>query len=167
MDRTRRRWSRSLLAIATGTGVAALPMLAGTAQAAPPSVVSTDAPIVAPTLFAGPPPTVPGGTITATNPDDITRLGDLVYVSFQNNAGKDGAPTGSFSTIAAYRADTGALVTTYQVTGRCDGLTADPTHHRLLASVNEDNNSSLFVIQPGQPTPKHYTYSPNPAETGS
>ena len=161
MDRTRRRWSRNLLAIATCAGVAALPMLAGTAQAASPSAGSPDVPIVTPTLFAGPP------TPTATNPDDLTQLGDLVYVSFQNNAGNDGTPPGSFSTIAAYQADTGALVTTYQLTGRCDGLTADPTHHRLLASVNEDNNSSLYVIQPGQPTPKHYTYSPNPAEMGT
>lgn len=166
MRLTRRCWSRSLLAIATCAGVVALPMLAGTAQATP-SAGSPDAPIVVPTLFAGPPPTVPGGTTTATNPDDITQLDDLVYVGFQNNAGKDGAPAGSFSTIAAYQATTGALVSTYRVTGRCDGLTADPKHHRLLASVNEDNNSSLFVIRPGQPTPQHYTYRTNPAETGS
>jgi hypothetical protein len=96
---------------------------------------------MAPTVFAEPPPTVPGGTTTAANPDDLTQLGDLIYVSFQNNAGKDGTPAGSFSTIAAYHADTGALATTYQLTGRCDGLTADLTHHRLLASVNEDNNT--------------------------
>ncbi|MFZ0120619.1 MAG: hypothetical protein WAN20_12220 [Pseudonocardiaceae bacterium] len=160
---TRRRWSRNLVAAACA-GAAALPLLAGAAQAAQPAT-RADAPIMAPTVFAEP-PTMPGGT-TATNPDDLTQLGDLIYVSFQNNAGKDGTPAGSFSTIAAYHADTGALATTYQLPGRCDGLTADPTHHRLLASVNEDNNSSLFVIHPGQSAPQHYTYSPNPAETGS
>ena len=160
-----RRWSANLVAIAVCAG-AALPLLAAAAQAAPPGTPA-GAPIMALTRFAGPPPTVPGASTPATNPDDITRLDDLVYVSFQNNAGADGSPAGSFSTIAAYHADTGALVTTYHVTGRCDGLTADPTRHRLLASVNEDNNSSLFVIYPGQPTPVHYTYSPNPAQTGS
>jgi hypothetical protein len=33
--------------------------------------------------------------------------------------------------------------------------------------VNEDLNSSLFVIHPGNPAAKQYTYSPSPAETGS
>ncbi len=166
MHLTRRYRSRSLLAIAACAAAAALPLLGGTAAAAPRSA-SAPVPSVTPMLFASAPPTVPGGATKATNPDDITQLDDLVYVTFQNNAGKDGAPAGSFSTIAAYRAATGALVTTYQVTGRCDGLTADPKHHRLLASVNEDNNSSLFVIHPGQATPQHYTYIPNPAETGT
>ncbi|MGH3852028.1 MAG: hypothetical protein ACRDR6_00715 [Pseudonocardiaceae bacterium] len=154
-----------MVAVVLCAGVAALPMLVGTAQAAPPA--GPDVPIVVSRLFAGPPPTVPGGTTSATNPDDITQLGDLIYVSFQNNAGKDGAPAGSFSTIAAYQASTGHLIGTYRLTGRCDGLAADPQRHRLLASVNEDNNSSLFVIRPGQPRPRHYTYRPNPAETGS
>lgn len=163
MRLSRRYWSRGLLAIATCASTAALPLLVGTASAAPSPAASAPAPAaptVVPALFAGPPP-------NATNPDDITQLDYLVYVTFQNNAGKDGAPAGSFSTIAAYKASTGALVTTYTVTGRCDGLTADPKHHQLLASVNEDNNSSLFVIHPGQAAPVHYTYSPNPAETGS
>jgi hypothetical protein len=70
------------------------------------------------------------------------------------------------STIVAFDPKSGAVVAKYSVTGRCDGLTADPIHHRLLASVNEDNNSSLYVITPGNPTAKHYTYSPEPAETG-
>jgi len=160
----RKQWSLNLVAIAACAG-AALPLVAGIAQASPQAVQAV-APSVALTLFAGPPPMAPGTTTLATNPDDITRLDDLVYVSFQNNAAADGTPAGSFSTLAAYQADTGALVTTYQLSGRCDGLTADPLHHRLLASVNEDNNSSLFVITPGA-TPVHYTYSPNPAQTGS
>lgn len=155
-----RRYRSSLLAIMTCVSAAALPLLVGTAAAAPPPAGTASTPTVAPTLFAGPPP-------NATNPDDITQLDDLVYVTFQNDAGKDGAPAGSFSTIAVYNASTGVLVTTYTMTGRCDGLTADPTDHRLLATVNEDNNSSLFVIHPGQPTPVHYSYSPDPAGTGS
>jgi hypothetical protein len=149
--------------------------LAGTAVAEPallppplpPLPLPLDLPVVFPAFFAGPPPIVPGSLMKATNPDDITKLDGLIYVTFQNNAGTDGTPAGSFSTIAAYRQKTGSLVTTYKLPGRCDGLTADPRNHRLLATVNEDLNSSLYVIHPGQATPKHYTYSPNPAQNGS
>lgn len=88
-------------------------------------------------------------------------------MTYQNNAGKDGTPAGSMSTIAAIDPATGTVRTTWSVLGRCDGLTADPANHRLLASVNEDANSSLFVITPPSPTPAQYTYSPDPAETGS
>jgi hypothetical protein len=117
-------------------------------------------PQIHPELFAG----APAG---ASKPDDITKLGRLLYVTYQNNAGKDGSPPGSMSTIVAFDPSDGAVVAKYSVTGRCDGLTADPVHHRLLASVNEDNNSSLYVITPGHPTPAHYLYSPDPSEMGS
>jgi hypothetical protein len=117
-------------------------------------------PAIHPTLFATAPP-------GASRPDDITRLGKLLYVTYQNNAGKDGSPPGSMSTIVAFDSRNGQVVATYSVLGRCDGLTADPKHHRILASVNEDNNSTLFVIRPGDPTPTHYTYTPDPAQTGS
>jgi hypothetical protein len=116
--------------------------------------------VLNPTVFAKPPH-------GATNPDDITLLNGMLYVTYQNNAGKDGTPAGSMSTIAAFDQHSGALVTTYSVVGRWDGLTADSAHGRLLASVNEDLNSSLYVITPGTPTPAHYTYTPSPAETGS
>src|SRR5437867_2068634 len=84
-----------------------------------------------PNLLASAP--APAG---ASKPDDITRLGKLLYVTYQNNAGKDGSPPGSLSTIAAFDPTSGAVITTYSVTGRCDGVTADPASHRWLASVN-------------------------------
>jgi MYXO-CTERM domain-containing protein len=117
-------------------------------------------PIVHPIVFAHHP-------VGASKPDDITRLGDLIYVTYQNNAGKDGTPVGSFSTIIAYDSS-GKSVATYTIPGRCDGLTADPTHNnRILATANEDLNSSLYVIQPGTPQPAYYTYSPDPGQTGT
>lgn len=104
----------------------------------------------------------------ATNPDDITKLGDLLYVTYQNNAAADGSPAGATSTVVAFDRARAAVVATYTLTGRCDGLTADPRHHRILATVNEDLNSSLYVITPGSAEPlAHYDYSPSPAETGS
>ena len=132
------------------------------AAAAAPSMSWATAPavpIVHPVVFAH----HPDG---ATKPDDITKLGDLIYVTYQNDAGKDGTPVGSYSTVIAYDS-TGKSVATYTIPGRCDGLTADPTHNRILATANEDINSSLFVIHPGTAQPAHYTYSPDPAQTGS
>ncbi len=151
----RRTRSVPVLAAAGALCTVALPWMGSTAGAAQSGV-----PAVHPRVFASPP-------AGATKPDDITTLDGLLYVTYQNNAGKDGSPSGSMSTIVAFDPATGAPVTTYTVLGRCDGLTADAPHHRLLASVNEDNNSSLFVITPGNPVPSHYDYSPNPAETGT
>jgi hypothetical protein len=150
-----RRIVFSFLAASTAVSTG---MLLGAATGAAHAADSAT-PTIHPTLFA----TAPAG---ATKPDDITKLGDLLYVTYQNNAGKDGNPPGSKSTIVAFDS-AGAVVTTYSLTGRCDGLTADVRHNRLLASVNEDLNSSLYVITPGNPDPVHYTYSPNPAQTGS
>jgi len=154
MRRSTRAATIVTVAVAASTAVAVPLLASGGPSGAPPI------PTVHPTLFAA----APSG---ATNPDDITQLGNLLYVTYQNNAGADGSPSGSTSTIVAFNQRTGAVAATYILPGRCDGLTADPEHHRLLASVNEDLNSSLFIIHPGNPVPKQYTYSPSPAQTGT
>jgi hypothetical protein len=150
-------WTPSIrvLAIASVLTAAALPL-----AAAPAGAERSAVPTVHPRLFASPPK-------GATKPDDVTMLDGLLYVTYQNNAGKDGSPAGSRSTIVAFDPATGSVVATYSLLGRCDGLTADPGNDRLLASVNEDNNSSLFVIAPGNPVAAHYSYSPDPAEVGT
>lgn len=102
-----------------------------------------------------------------TNPDDITKLGELVFVSYQNNAGPDGSPAGSTSDVVAFDARTGKVEQHYVFPGRIDGLTADSRHHRVIATANEDLNSSMYVITPRDQKVKHYTYSPDPAQTGS
>jgi hypothetical protein len=54
----------------------------------------------------------------------------------------------------------------WNLTGRCDGLTADPRSHQLLATINEDANSSLDVIRPSVAIPNQIrllSYSPDPA----
>ncbi|MDQ6614590.1 MAG: hypothetical protein M3083_07560 [Actinomycetota bacterium] len=144
-----------LFAAASILAAVGLPVLSSSA-AAQRSMIPT----VHPVLLAQPP-------AGATKPDDITMLDGLLYVTYQNKAGKDGSPPDSMSTIVAFDPGTGGVVTTYSVLGRCDGLTADPNNNRLLASVNEDNNSSLFVITPGDPVPAHFDYVPNPAEIGT
>jgi hypothetical protein len=98
---------------------------------------------------------------TETGPDDITRLGDSIYVGFQNGVGPLGepAPSGATaSTIQQYNLQ-GVPGRSWSVTGKVDGLTADPSHSRLLMTTNEDGNSSFLTLDPAtNAAPKRYTY---------
>ena len=40
----------------------------------------------------------------------------------------------------------------WDLAGRVDGLTADPTLRGVIATVNEDANSALFVVRPDAPS---------------
>jgi hypothetical protein len=109
------------------------------------------------TLFAA----APAGL---THPDDITRLNGDTFVSYQN-ANADGTPVGAQSTVVEFAAD-GAVINHWNLTGRCDGLTADPRSQRVLATLNEDANSSLAVIRPKADPGAQLrllAYSPDPA----
>jgi len=100
-----------------------------------------------------------------THPDDITRLNGNIFVSYQNNANADGTPAGAQSTVVEFAAD-GAVINQWNLTGRCDGLTADPQSQRVLATINEDANSSLAVIRPKADPGAQVrllAYSPDPA----
>jgi hypothetical protein len=108
-------------------------------------------------LFA----TAPAGL---TNPDDITRLDGHIFVAFQNDANADGTPAGSQSTIVEFASD-GTVLKQWNLTGRCDGLTGDPESDQLLATINEDANSSFAVIRPDAAPANQIrllSYSPNP-----
>jgi len=102
----------------------------------------------------------------ASKPDDITVMGGVLYVTYQNNAGNDGSPAGSRSTVVAFDG-AGTVKQTWSVPGRVDGLTADPRHGRIFATANEDLNSSLFLITPTSKGLQHLTFSPDPAQKGS
>ncbi|RAG83834.1 hypothetical protein DN069_20110 [Streptacidiphilus pinicola] len=103
------------------------------------------------------------------NPDDLTRLGDTLYVAYQNNAGPDGSPAGSKSDVVGFDLRSGKVVRHWVFPGRVDGLTADPRHGRLLVTVNEDLNSTFYTITPKakSATVVHYHYTPSPAQKGS
>lgn len=103
------------------------------------------------------------------NPDDITKLGNLLFVAYQNGAQSDGSPAGVKSNVVAYDRKTGKIAHSYVIPGKVDGLTADNKHHRVLITVNEDLNSSLYVITPSEDEAavKHFSYSPSPAQAGS
>ncbi len=107
-----------------------------------------------------------GGSLT--KPDDVTLLGGNVYVTYQNGVGSKGepSPTGTTASTVVEYSPAGARLASWSLTGKCDGLSADTADNRLVATVNEDGNSSLFVIHPGSATPAHYTYSPALAHGG-
>lgn len=107
------------------------------------------------------------GTSTMFQPDDITMLHGNIYVAYQNGIGPKGQASNTGvtnSTIVEYDKH-GNMIMKWSVTGKCDGLTADVAHDRVIATVNEDANSSMYIITPGNSTPQHLKYSVDPATT--
>jgi hypothetical protein len=95
------------------------------------------------------------------NPDDLTQLGDFVYVAFQNGVGSMGEPTANgvaSSTIQQYSLS-GKPGKSWNVVGKIDGMTADPARGRILATVNEDGNSHFVTIDPRHDVVTSYAYS--------
>ncbi len=109
-----------------------------------------------------------------TQPDDITWLDGTVYAVWQNGIGPSGQPSPSGATasdVVGYSAS-GHRVAAWKVKGHADGLTADAATHQLLVTVNEDGNSSLFVITPEAPAGDqvqhvHYNLDPLPHGGGT
>ncbi|MGI8572817.1 MAG: hypothetical protein ACR2L9_09395 [Solirubrobacteraceae bacterium] len=122
------------------------------------------------TTFAAAPQTMPA----TTGADDITNLSDDVFVGWQNGVGPKGEPnstTGQATSLLVEYSASGRQVGSWALPGKIDGLGSDPAEHRVIASVNEDGNSSLYTITPSAPSGqqvRHYTYSPAPdsASTG-
>ena len=110
------------------------------------------------------------GNEVISKPDDITSLGLDIFVGFQNGVGPQGqaSPTGNLdSTVVEFNAS-GAVVAKWDIVGKCDGLTADPATGKLIATVNEDAHSSVYLIDPGQATIAHYQYNePLPSKGGT
>jgi hypothetical protein len=105
------------------------------------------------------------GNVAISQPDDVAMLGGHIFVGFQNGVGSQGEPatTGNKdSTIVEFTLK-GKKVAQWDVVGKCDGLGADPLIDRVVATVNEDGNSSLYVIAPAAgSTPVHYHYGKQP-----
>ena len=97
-----------------------------------------------------------------TQPDDIVTLSGNLYVGFQNGVGSQGEESGSgnlASTIVEFT-PAGSVVKQWDVTGKIDGMGADPATGQIIATVNEDSKSSLYTVSGGTVT--HYTYNPAP-----
>jgi hypothetical protein len=95
-----------------------------------------------------------------SQPDDITELGGRIFVTFQNGVGPQGqaSSTGNLASTIVELSRHGRALRQWDIKGHCDGLTADPAIGRVIATVNEDANSSLFLIDPAKARPAHYRY---------
>jgi hypothetical protein len=113
----------------------------------------------------------PKGKETLSKPDDITALGHHIFVGFQNGVGPQGEPstTGNLDSTVVEFNSWGKAVAQWDIVGKCDGLTADPFTGQLIATVNEDANSSVYLIDPdGGSKPVHYHFNePLPSKGGT
>ena len=110
----------------------------------------------------------------AHNCDDLALLDGNLFMACQNNLlsnGHGGPPTPSKDTSTLIElTTTGQVVKTWSVKGKMDGIGADPLHHRVIATLNEDANSHLVTVDPSAPTAQqvvNYTYSPDPRGTST
>jgi hypothetical protein len=115
---------------------------------------------------------VPGvGTETLSQPDDLAQLDGKLFTIFQNNVGPDGtaSPTGNLDTTVVEFTRAGEVLGQWDVAGHADGIAADTSNDRVVVTVNEDGNSSLFTIDPSAPGAaqvRHYTFDPSPLQHG-
>lgn len=101
------------------------------------------------------------GGSSLSKPDDITAMNGSIFVAWQNGVGAMGEPAGNGntqSTVVQYSL-AGQVVKQWSLTGRVDGMAADAPRDRIIATVNEDGNSSLFLIDLRGSNIVHYTYS--------
>jgi hypothetical protein len=100
-------------------------------------------------------------TESLAQPDDIVALGGNLYVGFQNGVGSQGevSPSGNLDSTLVEFTPAGSVVKQWDVTGKIDGMGADSATGQVLATVNEDSKSSLYVVSSGTAT--HYTYTPS------
>jgi hypothetical protein len=156
LPRRNRRPLAAALAVAGGvTSVLGVLISAGAASAASvpmPSVAAgfTIAKIAAP------------APASASNCDDLAFLEGHLFLGCQNKALSVGG--GGNSTLIEYTT-AGAVVNTWSITDKIDGMAGDPLNHRLIVSLNEDTSTHLVTVTPSaasgqQVTP--YTYSPDP-----
>jgi hypothetical protein len=99
-----------------------------------------------------------------SDPDDITLLGNHIFVGFQNGVGPQGQASadGNQDSTVVEMTRAGTPIAQWDVQGKTDGVTADPRADDVIATVNEDANSSLYTISPDAPPGEqitHYSYN--------
>jgi hypothetical protein len=122
--------------------------------------------------LAAPAPSVPAGfTITkiaapapatASNCDDVALLEGHLFLGCQNKTLSVGG--GGDSTLIEYT-PAGAVVNTWSITDKIDGMAADPLNHRVILTLDEDTRTHLATVTPSAASGQqvtNYTYSPDP-----
>ncbi len=102
-----------------------------------------------------------------TSPDDITVLGHHLFTAFQNGVGPQGQPSadGNDDSTVVEFTPRGRVIRQWDLHGKCDGITADTQLGILIATIDEDANSSVYTITPGAPRGAqvvHYRYNRDP-----
>jgi hypothetical protein len=89
-----------------------------------------------------------GAAVGGTAPDSVSIGGGSVWVEYGNGANST-LPPGSdgSSTIVQYGLN-GAILHTYSIPGSVDGMKYDPTTGMVWALQNQDDNSTLSIINP-------------------
>jgi hypothetical protein len=158
----------------TGIGVMGVVFVAGVSVADPSSTSTLQASVILKGSSLQHSYT-PGTSTTSktealSKPDDITQLGDNLVVGFQNGVGPQGEAStdGNLDSTIVDFTQSGDVRGQWDVIGKVDGLTADPALNAVIATVNEDGNSSLYVLRPsdGANAVTHYTYSAPLAHNG-
>jgi hypothetical protein len=87
--------------------------------------------------------------------------GGNLFTGFQNGVGPQGQAStdGNRDSTVVEFTPAGAVVRQWDIRGKCDGLTADPYTGQVIATVNEDLNSSLYAVDPGSGQVVHHRYS--------
>lgn len=109
-------------------------------------------------------------TESLSKPDDIVALDGHLFVGFQNGVGSQGetATSGNLDSTLVEFTPSGSVVKQWDMRGKIDGLGADTGTGQVVATVNEDSNSSLFAVSGGSAAATHYTYSgPLPHKGGT
>jgi len=99
-----------------------------------------------------------------SQPDDITRVGGDLFTTFQNGVGPQGqaATDGNRDSTIVEFTLAGVPVNQWDLRGKCDGLTANPATGLVVATIDEDANSSLYTIDSFTNTVTHYRYNKSP-----
>src|SRR5262249_44061308 len=75
------------------------------------------------------------------------------------------SPDGNLDSTIVEFTPGGHVIHQWDIKGKCDGLGADPERHLVIATVNEDSNSSVYTIAPrGRKSDqvRHFTYDAQP-----
>jgi hypothetical protein len=101
-----------------------------------------------------------------TQPDDLADVNGSLFVGFQNGVPSTGgtASTPKDSTLVQFTAK-GAIVRHLSLVGKIDGMGADPANKRVIVTVNEDGNSSLYTVSTSGAV-KHYRFNLSPLPHG-
>src|SRR5579864_1210360 len=152
--RIERRWLRALLFLVGLVGVGLL--MASQAQIAR---AATTQPTVPPGFTITKVADAPAG---AANCDDLGFLGGHLFMGCQDKTTSSGG--GGDSTLVEYT-PAGAVVNTWSIHHKIDGLAGDPLAHKVILTLDEDTNTLMATVTPSAPAGQqvtYYTYSPDP-----